>query len=82
MLLPGDKIQLSFLDEPGHVECATVCRTLTEQQEGLGPEIEDYVAYWLEVSRDDCSSGKHRSISMGTNFQYSSDGHRILIKKL
>jgi hypothetical protein len=81
-LLPGDRIEISFIDVPRQVEYATVSSALTDQQEGLGPEIEDYIACWLEVRADDCSSGKRRSISMGTDLQYSMDGHRITVRKL
>lgn len=81
-LLPGDKNEISFVHVPAQVEHATVCRTLTDQEEGFGPEIKDYVASWLEVATEDRVSGKRRSISMGTYLQYSLDGHRITIKKI
>jgi hypothetical protein len=43
-LLIGDRISVMFDDIPREEITATVARTLSDTQEGLGPEIEDYVA--------------------------------------
>jgi hypothetical protein len=32
---------------------ATVGRLLTDRDEGLGIEIEDYIAYWVQITVDD-----------------------------
>ena len=79
----GDRIRLHFLDAPGHTLDVTVCAMLSDQQEGLAPEIADYVACWLEVSKGSCSDAEHRlSLSLGTDFQYSLDGRHLTIEKL
>ncbi len=82
-LQAGDRIRLHFLDAPGHTKDVTVCATLSDQQEGLAPEISDYVACWLEVSVGTCAdAGERLSISLGTDFQYSLDGRYLTIEKL
>lgn len=79
----GDRIRLIFADAPNQTEEAVVCSTLSNQQEGLGPEIGDYVACWLEVSLASCSDvSSRRSISLGTDFAYSMDGRKLQIEKL
>ena len=62
---------------------ATVCSTRTDQQEGLGPEIEDYVACWLEITYGACDDLQSRhSVTFGTDFQYNMDGRKLTIRKL
>ena len=82
-LQAGDRIRLHFLDTPGHTTDVTVCAMLSDQQEGLAPEIADYVACWVEVSVGRCAdAGERLSISLGTDFQYSLDGRHLTIEKL
>lgn len=82
-LQAGDRIRLHFLDTPGQTKDVTVCAMLSDQQEGLAPEIADYVACWLEVSAGSCAdAGNRLSISLGTDFQYSLDGRQLTIEKL
>ena len=79
----GDRIRIVFADTPNAAEDVTVCATLTDRQEGLSPEIEDYVACWIEISSGDCSdTASRRSISLGTDFRYSLDGRELSISKI
>jgi hypothetical protein len=81
-LQPRDEINLTFDDTPGQVERAFVSRVLTDQQEGLGPEIEDYVASWLEISisvRADVLS--RQAVVFGTDSRYSMGGRKVAIRK-
>ena len=79
----GDRIRLHFTDTPGETEEATVCATLSDQEEGLSPEIADYVACWLEISVGDCADASRRlAISLGTDSQYSLEGRHLTIEKL
>ena len=48
----GDQIEFVFADAPEQSARATVSRFLSDQQEGLSPEAENYIACWLEVSPD------------------------------
>ena len=82
-LNPGDRIRITFLDTPAETVEATVCSTLSDQQEGLGPEIEEYVACWLEVSYATCDDPSSRhSVALGTDFQYTLDGRKLTIARL
>jgi hypothetical protein len=81
-LFVGDRISLTFDDPPGDQITATVCRILSDREEGLGPEVEDYVACWLEVS---CEGDIHRTISnvvLLTDGRYSFDGRCVTIRKI
>ncbi len=80
-LLPGDRVELTFTDEVSRPVQATICSIRSDEQEGLGPEIEDYVACWLEVSFSTCAQ-ERRSISFGTDFRYSMDGRELALRKL
>ena len=47
---PGDRFSFSFLDEEGGLSHnAVVERILSNREEGLSPEIDEYVADWLEA---------------------------------
>lgn len=63
----GDKIQFHYEDEPqGKPMFATVCKVLTDQQEGLGVEVETYAAAWIEVSVTTCDQAR-QTIMLGTD---------------
>ncbi len=83
LFLPGDRVEITFKDDPTRPVVATICAALSDQQEGLSPEIEDYVACWLEVSFASCQDAQgHRSISFGTDYRYSMDGRELSLRKL
>ncbi|MGI4756035.1 MAG: hypothetical protein ACRYGF_04210 [Janthinobacterium lividum] len=78
----GDTIRLTFADAPGEPLLATICSILSDADEGLSPEIEDYVACWLEVSFEGCDDPNgRRSIALGTDFQYTLDGQKLTLTK-
>jgi hypothetical protein len=45
-LQSGDQIELFYEDAPATTIRATVGRLLTDRDEGIGIEVEDYIAYW------------------------------------
>jgi hypothetical protein len=81
-LFVGDRIILMFDDMPSDQITATVARTLSDTEEGLGPEIEDYVAFWVEINRDGDASGAINNVVLMTNGRYSLDGRFVTICKL
>ena len=82
-LQPGDRISITFIDSPAEVWHATLCRMLDNQGEGLGPEIQDYVACWFEISFGNCDDTKSRRvITFGTDYQYDLEGRKVLVAKL
>jgi hypothetical protein len=81
-LFAGDRISLIFDDIPGEQITATVSRTLSDREEGLGPEIEDYVAYWVEITLDGQTCQTMCNVIMLTNCRYSLDGRIVTIRKI
>jgi len=78
----GDRIVLTFDDIPRDQITATVTRKLSDTQEGLSPEIEDYVDYWLEISCDGDKSGTICNVLLLTTGQYWLDGRYVTICKM
>ena len=81
-LFAGDRISLTFDDIPRDQITATVARTLSDREEGLGPEIEDFVARWVEISREGDARGAINNVVLLTNFRYSLDGRYVTIHKI
>ena len=49
----GDRIELFYEDAPATTIRATVGRLLSDREEGMGIEAEDYVVCWIEISVDE-----------------------------
>ena len=82
-LLVGDRISLIFDDITREQITATVTRMLSDREEGLGPETEDYVACWIEISRDeDTGPMINNVILLMTDCRYSFDGGLVTIRKI
>ena len=65
----GDRIDIVFSDSPGNSARATVTRFLSDQQEGLSSEAEDYVFCWLEISPEHQSAlGQTQAIVLGADW--------------
>ena len=70
---PGDRFSFSFLDEEGaRSHRAVVERILSNREEGLSPEIDEYVADWLKALPLDPAPGsdapaKSFTVMLGTN---------------
>ncbi|HEX4785234.1 MAG TPA: hypothetical protein VH350_12890 [Candidatus Sulfotelmatobacter sp.] len=78
----GDRISVTFDDMPRDQITATVSRTLSDTEEGLGPEIEDYIAYWIEISRDGDPRATISNVVLLTTGRYSLDGRSVTIRKI
>jgi len=78
----GDQIEFVFADAPEQSARATVSRFLSDQQEGLSPEAENYIACWLEVSPEHQGTlAQTRTIALGTDWKYYVDGRQVEIRK-
>jgi hypothetical protein len=70
---PGDRFSFSFLDEEGdRSHRAVVESILSNSEEGLSPEIDDYVADWLvalplDPPPDSDAPVKSFTVMLGTN---------------
>ena len=78
----GDRISLIFDDTPGEQITATVRRKLSDIQEGLSPEIEDYVDYWLEIACAGDKGETTRYVALLTTGRYWLDGRFVTIRKM
>jgi hypothetical protein len=81
-LQSGDRIELSYEDAPATTIRATVGRLLSDRDEGMGIEVEDYIASWIEITLDEPSGIEANQVVMlGTDFQYRLDGRPVTIRK-
>jgi hypothetical protein len=78
----GDRIELSFQNAPETTFRATVGRLLSDREEGMGPEIEDYTACWIEITVDEPRDmDASQIILLGTDFQYRLNGRPVTLRK-
>jgi hypothetical protein len=63
----GDRIELFYEDSPATRIRATVGRLLTDLDEGMGIEVEDYVACWIEITVDEPSDGQSEGSGSARN---------------
>ena len=91
-LIVGDHIELLYEDSPQTVMHATVSRILTDRDEGMGPEVEEYVAVWFEIEMTGIE-GEHATqislradawalaMTLGTDLKYSLNGRHVTVRK-
>jgi hypothetical protein len=78
----GDRIELFYEDAPATTIRATVSRLLSNQNEGMGVEVEDYIACWIEITVDEPRDmDAERVVLLGTDFQYRLNGRRVTLRK-
>ena len=81
-LQPGDQIELFYEDAPATAIHATVVRLLTDRDEGMGSEVEDYVACWMEITVVEPSDMNPKQVVLlGTDFQCRLNGRRVTLRK-
>ena len=81
-LQPGDQIELFYEDAPASTIRARVDRLLTDRDEGMGVEVAEYVACWLEITVDKPSNMDARQIVLlGTDFQCRLNGRPVTVRK-
>lgn len=81
-LLAGDRISVTFDDMPRDELTATVIRNLSDTEEGLGPEIEDYVARWIEIRRDGDIRPTIHNLLLLTSGGYLLDGRSVTVRRI
>ena len=78
----GDRIELFYEDAPATTIRATVSRLLSNQNEGMGVEVEDYIACWIEITVDEPSDMDAKQVVLlGTDFRYRLNGCRVTLRK-
>jgi hypothetical protein len=81
-LQSGDRIELFHEDEPATTILATVGRLLSDREEGMGVEVEDYCACWIEIALDEPGDMDPKLVVLlGTDFQYRLNGRRVALRK-
>lgn len=81
-LQSGDRIELFYEHAPATRIRATVGRLLSDQEEGMGIEIEDYTACWIEIIVDEPRDMDAKQVVLlGTDFQYRLNGRRVTLRK-
>jgi hypothetical protein len=82
-LRTGDRIELFYEDAPETLIRATVGRLLTDRDEGMGVEVEDYVACWVETTEDKPNDADGKPVLLlGTDFRYRLNGRPVTIKEI
>ena len=86
-LQSGDRIEFFYEDTPGDeaaaaTMCATVARLLSDQEEGMGVEVEEYIALWIEITVDEpCEMDTKQVVLLGADCQYRINGRPVTIRK-
>ena len=81
-LKSGDRIELFYHDSPESVIQATVERLLTDREEGMGLEVEDYIACWAEITLDVPSDVDGKQVLLlGTDLQCRMNGRPVSLRK-
>jgi len=78
----GDQIELFYEDAPATTIRATVGRLLTDRDEGMGIEVEDYIACWMEITVVEPSDMDTKQVVLlGTDFQCRLNGRWVTLRK-
>lgn len=81
-LQSGDRIELFYEDDPATTIRATVGRLLTDREEEMGLEVDEYVACCVEITVEEPSDrDANQIVLLGTDFQYRLNGRRITLRK-
>jgi len=73
---------MCYEDELATTIRATVGRLLTDREEGMGIEVEDYCACWIEITVDEPRDIDAKLVVLlGTDFQYRLNGRRVTLRK-
>jgi hypothetical protein len=81
-LQSGDQIELFYEDAPATTIRATVGRLLTDREEGMGIEVEDYIACWMEITVVEPNDIEPKQVVLfGTDFQCRLNGRRVTVRK-
>ena len=81
-LQSGDQIELFYEDAPATTIRATVGRLFTDRDEGMGIEVEDYIARWMEITVVEPSDMDPKQVVLlGTDFQCRLNGRRVTLRR-
>jgi hypothetical protein len=76
------ELNCSTKDAPATTIRATVGRLLTDRDEAMGIEVEDYAARWIEITLDEPRGmDANQVILLGRDFQYHLNGRPVTLRK-
>ena len=80
----GQRFKFSILsDNPSVERTAVVTRVLSDAEEGLGPEVEFYLAYWVEAHElPETESSTTLVFQRGIDYNVYLDGRQVNITAL
>ena len=80
----GQRFTFNILsDDRAPERLAIVTRVLSDREEGLGPEVEFYFAYWVEARElPETQAPTTLEFQRGTDGNVYFDGHRVSITLL
>jgi hypothetical protein len=80
-LKSGQRFKFSVLSDPPSAEREAVAvQVRSDRQEGLSPEVEDYMAYWVEAKEiSGPDPAKHLLFACGTDERWYLDGKSVEI---
>jgi len=80
-LQAGDRFEFSYEDGPTTTISATVGRLLTDQDEGMGVEVEDYISRRIEITVDEPSDMDPKQVLLfGADFRYRLNGRPVTLR--
>jgi hypothetical protein len=78
----GDRIEMFYDDSPATTIRATVGRLLSNREEGMGLEVDEYAVSWIEITVEEPSDiDAQQVVLLGTDFQYRLNGRRVTLRK-
>src|SRR6202162_2251304 len=78
----GDEIEIADADVAEDVRRATVTRFLSDKEQGMSPEIEEYIDCWIEVTLKGASGDTAgQLVVLRTDSQYLMNGRHVLLRK-
>jgi hypothetical protein len=79
----GDEIEIVYEDSPDDTHRATVVRFQSDEEEGMAPEIEDYVACWIEITLIGVpGETANQSVILETDSRYVLNGRHVQLRKI
>jgi len=79
----GQRFKFALSDDPSQERQAVVTRVLSNSEEGLGPEVDFYLAYWVEANElPETDAPKPLVFERGTDGNAYLDGRQVSITLL
>jgi hypothetical protein len=79
----GQRFRWKYVDSNETSEASVVVNVRTDREEGLSPEVSDYIALWIEAKYvQDSPTARPFTIELGTNMLSYIEGKQVTIELL